>query len=314
MTGNRLDTMIGGDYGWIPKVFDEVEEKTLDIIREFIKDAPNLPVHIHKLLDIISNDKSEALDVANAASADPGMVSKILKVVNSSYYGLSRKTDNIHFAIVLLGFNEVRKIALQTGFSSVLGEGKGHGIYGTTGLWEHSYLVSICAEAIGREKDTKHAGELLTYGILHDIGKFVLYKLGMAMKKNRIAPCHPDRIESSRCLLEKEEALFDINHAIVGGMLAEKWDLSDRIRAVIQYHHHPSFHVPEAVPEDVRYDIAAVSISDAVVNLLSEENRNPRPRPEYYEILEIPADFENNIPEDVQEKIEEARQFVSTLK
>jgi len=312
------DTLQGtgsADAGsWAPMTREEVGPKTLGIIAEFIKGAPDLPGHVHKLLDIISNEQSEALDVANAASADPGMVSKILKAVNSSYYGLSRKTDNIHFAIVLLGFNEVRKIALQTGFSSLFGEGKGPDVYDTIGLWEHSYLVSICAEAIGREMDSKHAGDLLTFGILHDIGKFVLYKLALAMKKNNVAPHRPDRIETSCCLMEKEEALFNINHSIVGAMLAGKWELSDNICTVIQYHHHPSFHMPDAIPKEIMIDAATISISDAVVNTLSGDEHHPRPAPEYYDLLGIPRDFEDNIPGDIAEKIEDARNFVKNIK
>ena len=145
---------------WLPLVREEIEPSIMNVVGEFVKSLPNLPVHVHRLLEIVSDADSDSLEVANAASADPGLVSKILRVVNSSYYGLSNRTDNIHFAIVLLGFNEVRKIALQASLAGMFAEGRTKEGYDIRGLWEHSYLVSVCAETIARERNSKSAGEI----------------------------------------------------------------------------------------------------------------------------------------------------------
>lgn len=302
------------ENSWIPMRREEIDSRTMDIIKGFIDEVPNLPVHVHKLVDIVSDFESDSLEVANAASADPGLVSKILRTVNSSYYGLSHKTDNIHFAIVLLGFTEVRKIAIQTSFSNMFKEGKGYEGYETTGLWEHSYLVSVCAETIGRTSDTKSAGELLTFGILHDIGKFVLFRLAIFMKKNKIAPYKSKDAAQLSFTSEKEEALFNINHTIVGSMLAKKWELSDRISCILEYHHHPSFRGTDSIPPEYLNDIAAVSISDAIVNHINGKECHPAPAPEYFELLGLPTSLKDCITIELKTKLEDAQDFVKALK
>ena len=299
---------------WTPMHRDQIDAHTMDIVRALINDTPNLPVHVHKLLEIVSDEGSDSLEVANAASADPGLVSKILRVVNSTYYCLSNKTDNIHFAIVFLGFNEVRKIALQTSFSSMFKEGKGGEGYETAGLWEHSYLVSICADTIGRAKDSKHAGELLTFGILHDIGKFALLKLALAMKKKGVAPYRSITDQDISSVAEKEEALFRVNHAIVGSMLVEKWELSKRICSVIEYHHNPSFSSPDTIPPEYLEDVATICIADGIVNHVSGKLGHPEPPKDFFDIIGLVPPFENCITDDLMVKLEDAKRFVGHIK
>jgi len=298
---------------WTPLLWDDLDSRTREIVEKLVEDSPNLPVHVHKLLDIITDPRSEAVDVANAASADPGLVSRILQVVNSSYYGLSKKTDNIHFAIVLLGFDEVRKIALQVSFSGLFKEGKGGDGYDTTGLWKHSYLVSVCAETLGRAESTKRAGELLTLGILHDVGKFALFRLAVAMKEKGIAPHAPGKNLENSSLVEKEEALFRVNHPIVGSMLARKWDLSERICAVLEYHHHPSFFPPETIPGEYLRDVATVSVSDAIVNRMSGKDNVPEPAAEYFEIVGLTPPIDECITGEIKEKLDDAMNFMSAV-
>jgi len=299
---------------WKPIQRKDVDSKTLKIVKGFIDETPNLPVHIHKLLQIVSDSDTESLEVAKAASADPGLVTKILRVINSSYYGLSHKTDNIHFAIVLLGFNEVRKIALETSLSSMFREGKSYGGYDTTGLWEHCYLVSICAEAIGQSLEYSQPGELVTFGMLHDIGKNVLFKLAVIMKKKGIAPYRQVHEDGLSCLSEKEEALFGITHAIAGGMLAEKWDLSERICTILEYHHHPSFRGIDSIPTDYLNDIAMVSISDAIISQVEDDIRHPEPSPEFFDVLGLTPPLEKCLTAELLEKIEEAKRFVKAVR
>ena len=299
---------------WKPIQRKDVDAKTLKVINGFIDETPNLPVHVHKLLQIVSDSDTGSLEVAQAASADPGLVTKILKVINSSYYGLSHKTDNIHFAIVLLGFNEVRKIALETCLSTMFREGKSYGGYDTSGLWEHSYLVSICAEAIGQSLEYNQTGELITFGMLHDIGKNMLFKLAVIMKKKGIAPHQQVQENELSCLSEKEEALFGINHAVTGGMLAEKWDLSERICTILEYHHHPSFWGIDSIPSDYLNDIAMISISDAIISHIEGEVKHPEPPPEFFEALGLTPPLEKCLTTELLEKIEEAKRFAKTVR
>jgi len=304
--------MSEADTTWNPMQMAEIDSSVLRVITAFIDKTPNLPVHVHKLLEIVSDSKSDSLDVANAASADPGLVSKILRVVNSSYYGLSNRTDNIHFAIVLLGFDEVRKIAVQTSFKEMFKEGAFGKAYTTDGLWKHSFLVSVCAESLWRDKDTKQAGDMLTFGILHDIGKFALFKLAIAMKKQGVSTFKQSEELDGMSLMEKEEALFRLNHPVVGALLAKKWELSERICNIIEYHHHPLYYPIDTIPEAVVTDVATIAVADALIHHMDGEEDIAVPGPEYFEHLGLSPSLEACVTDELQEKIEDARKFVSS--
>lgn len=303
------------DESWEPMRLDEVDHEALKTVRTFIDEMPSLPVHVHKLLKTVSDIDSKTDDIAKLAASDPAMVSKILKAVNSTYYGLSKPTSNLHMAIVLLGFNEVRKIALQAGLSNMFGDTWSYQGYDTTSLWKHSFLTSVCAEVLARRKEPKRAGELLTMGILHDVGKYSLFRLTVLMKKKGIKPFKSISPSVGACLLEKEEAIFSINHSIVGTLLAEKWDMPKQLTTVIEYHHYPSFWDPDTIPAEALRDTALISIADYVVNYLTEDKVTvPPPRTEYFDLLGFEPTPEDLFSEELRETIEQAEQFITTMK
>ncbi|MBT4484364.1 MAG: HDOD domain-containing protein [Candidatus Latescibacteria bacterium] len=298
---------------WKPTRREDLEPKIRNLIKGFIKEIPSLPAHAHKLLDVVSSKESDLLEVAKVASSDPAVVTNIFKAVNSSYYGLSHRTNNLNFAIVLLGFNEVRKIAIQTNFSHALGKSWTYKGYTTRDLWEHSYMVSVCAETFGDSKDPRYSGELLTFGLLHDIGKYVLFKLAMAMQKKGIAPYKSAQASESSNILEREEAIFNINHTIVGSMLAERWNLSEKICSILEYHHYPSYWSIEAIPPEYLKDTAIICFSDLIVRRLTGEEKIPEPSKEYYKMFNAAPSSDNLITDERRIKIEEARKYIDFI-
>jgi HD-like signal output (HDOD) protein len=272
---------------------------------------PNLPVHVHEILRIVSDYESNSKEVEKLASSDPVMASKILNAVNSAYYGLSKKTENIRLAIVLLGYGEIRNIALRCGISEVMGSGGNYKGYSTRALWKHSYLVSVCAETFEEDKDSDRAGILLTLGLLHDIGKFALCNAAQIMRNKRIQIKGVKSPFQSNYVLEKEQELFGANHAVVGALITKKWGLSKKIYSTIEYHHYPSFFSIDSIPKEYVKDIAVVSISDQIVNTLEgEKNLLPEPSPEYFEILGLKPPLKNLLTDELNKKLEKAKNFL----
>lgn len=302
------------DSSWKPTRQEDLEPKTRDLIKGYFKEIPSLPAHAHKLLEVVSNKESDLLEVAKVASADPAVVTNIFKAVNSSYYGLSHKTDNLNFAIVLLGFNEIRKIAIWTNFSHALGKSWTYRGYITRDLWEHSYLVSVCAETFGDSNNPRYSGELLTFGLLHDIGKYVLFKLAMVMQKKGIAPYKSAQASESLNILEREETIFNINHAIVGSMLAERWNLSEKICSILKYHHYPSYWGIEAIPPEYLKDTAIICFSDLIVHRLTGKEPIPEPPKEYFEMLKLPPSLDKLITDTRRVKIEDAQKYINYIR
>jgi HD-like signal output (HDOD) protein len=182
-------------------------------------------------------------------------------------------------------------------------------------LWQHSYLVSVCAESFAGDDDPQQRGVLLTLGLLHDIGKFALIGIGLAMKEKNLIPHVPGNIHESTCLLEKEERLFGINHPIVGGILALKWNLSERFCTVLEYHHYPSFFDWDTIPSEYEHEIAILSLADYIVNTFFEtKNYIPEPAEKAYQTVDIEPSIDSILTVDLREKLLNAREFFGLLK
>jgi len=299
---------------WVPMRTEDVDPDTLKQITAMIDLFPDLPVHVHEILRIVSDYESNSKEVARLASSDPVLASKILNAVNSAYYGLNKKTDNLRLAIVLLGYGEVRNIALRCGISGVMGSGRDYKSYSTRALWRHSYLVSVCSETFEKDKESDRAGVLLTLGLLHDIGKFALCNAALIMRKKGIKIKGVKHSLGSSYVLEKEQQLFGTNHAIIGAMIAKKWGLSKKVCATIEYHHYPSFFGIDFISKEYIKDVAVVGISDQIVNTLAgEKNLLPEPSPEFFEVLGLDSPIDKVITQELKDKLEKAKNFLTYI-
>jgi HD-like signal output (HDOD) protein len=235
-------------------------------------------------------------------------------MVNSSYYGLNRKIDNLRLAIVLLGFNEVRNIAIQSGFLKAVSDLKSKLYYDRKKLWTHSYFVSICAEGFVSEDDPKKAGTFMTMGILHDIGKFALQSIGEMMEQKGMIKSPIREFSSDLTTLANEQNVFGVTHTVIGCLLGERWNLSDRVCAVIEYHHHPSFFSHVILPEEFLEDISAVCIADLVVNTITEESRLYKtPDKLFFDAIGYSPPLGTFITDELKEKLERAREYAEIL-
>lgn len=299
---------------WKPLCWKDVEPAKIQLITEVIEKLPDLPVHVHKILKIVSDIDSDAKEITQLASSDPVLITRILNAVNSSYYGFSKKVDDLQLAIVLLGFAEIRTLAIQSSLSGRFEMGHIDNMYDTRTLWSHSYQVSVSTEAFLSEKNFKMAGVFLSLGLLHDIGKFILLNIAMAMKKKGIKTDTLEGMRPGACLLEKEERLFGINHAIAGGMIARKWGLSERITTVAEYHHSPSYFDMDDIPHEYLKDVTIICMADLVANSLEERNDlPPEPQEAFFELLGYTPPIENIITDNYRRKIEKAKRFLTYI-
>jgi len=298
---------------WTPKSLDDLSPETIKIIENVLEKIPKLPVSVQKIVEMASDMDIGAKELAEVALTDPVLSSKILTLVNSAYYGLNRRIDDLRVAIVLIGFTAVRNIAIQDRFLKIF-EASDDDFYDREMLWVHSYLVSVCAETFVKDDDPKRMGILMTLGILHDIGKFALYFIGKMMKKKGVKlPVYND-LATEVHLLKREEHFLGVNHTIIGGMLARKWNLSDRICTVLEYHHYPSFFGFNEVPSEYLEDITVICLADLVVNRFMGENTQlPVPHPIFFDVIGQKPPLENLLTDGLKSKLSKAREFVNSL-
>ncbi|HPU97294.1 MAG TPA: HDOD domain-containing protein [Candidatus Hydrogenedentes bacterium] len=198
-----------------------------------IRELPTLPQIVLRIMDTINNPNSSAVDLGELVATDQSLSATLLRVVNSAYYGFSRRVTSISQAIVLLGFAEVRKLALAAKTFEALG--LGGNMERRQRLWRHAFATAMAAEMIGKQGAGRNMG-FFEAGLLHDIGRVAMELLfGEAFETS--VTLLRERGAVDICAVERE--VFGFDHAQFGGALAEHWSLPPALREAIQRHHAP---------------------------------------------------------------------------
>jgi putative nucleotidyltransferase with HDIG domain len=198
-----------------------------------LEEIPTLPEFFNRLMETIEDDRCSARDLAAIITEDQALTSKILKLANSAYYGCFRRVGTIEEAVTLIGFNEVKSASLSV---AVFGSfSKKLPLEMLQDFWVHALSCATATRAIGDRRQEVSLEKLYVGALLHDIGKLVLnllfgseYIRALELAAQQGCPLH-----------EAEKEVFTVQHAQVGGWLAERWHFPDELVEVLQRHHHP---------------------------------------------------------------------------
>lgn len=198
-----------------------------------ISGLPTLPAVLGQILEALSDPDSSALDLGKYIAADQSLSATLLRQVNSAYYGFYRRITEVKDAIVILGFREVQNMVLAATAFRALPRGRSG--YDRGRLWRHSLASAMAAERIAKRVGLPADGGYFSAGLLHDIGKVAL---------DSMLPEHFDEavklaLEQGRPLHEVEPMVFGLDHAEVGGVLGEHWNLPPILAEAIRRHHQP---------------------------------------------------------------------------
>lgn len=201
-------------------------------IKKRVQDLASLPT-LSGVVRFVSNmadqDQTTAQDLGKVIAKDQVLSAKLLRLVNSPFYGFPGRISSVSHAIVLLGFNVVKGLALSTTvFDALANE--------TKGLWEHSLGVAVLSRRIAKEVGLPEPEEIMIAGLLHDLGKVVLSHLDPEAYRAAMT----EAVQSRRHILEVEQEQFGVNHAVVGSWVAETWHLPERLSLTLTLHHAPS--------------------------------------------------------------------------
>ncbi len=176
--------------------------------------------------DPSSSSSSQAL--ADIISKDQVLTSRILKLVNSPYYGFPQRVSTLTSAITILGINVVRGLVLGVSVFDTMNKA-------ILGLWEHSFCTSIIAGFLAKKVDLKNSEETSVAALLHDIGKVVIFQ----KYPKDFAEIVRLAKEEQLSMVEAEESVLGINHAEIGGIVLKSWSLPVSLCEAVQYHHSP---------------------------------------------------------------------------
>ncbi|MGO4479313.1 HDOD domain-containing protein [Massilia sp. 2TAF26] len=199
-----------------------------------VRDLPTLP---SIALDLISSFEREDVDVTTLAekiSRDQALAAKTLRLANSSFYGLAAKVRTVKQAIVVLGFDSARVLAVASSVIETFGDSKCQQI-DVAGFWRHSIAAALCAKSLARHAGLDQDCAFIA-GLLHDIGRLVLASSFPDEYAQVLAYCERNDTTTS----EAELCILGVDHQRVGEMLAEIWKFPPLIQRAIGQHHAPA--------------------------------------------------------------------------
>jgi len=196
-----------------------------------IKELPTLPDVVFKVNEVVNDPSTSAQDLENVISRDQAIAAKVLKLVNSAFYGLPGRVDTLSRAIPLLGFSTVRNLVMSV---SIFDLGAITG-FDMKGFWRHSFATSTIAQAIGRADGQPDAETQSLAGLLHDIGKVIMFQY---------FPKHTQALvelmdKKNVSFIQAEMTLLNVTHSEIGAAIADKWSFPPNIKAAIEFHHNP---------------------------------------------------------------------------
>lgn len=187
-------------------------------------------------VQMLRNPDVDIRMVAETVSYDQSMASKILRLVNSSFYGFQGKIGSLSQAIVLLGFSTVRSVILSVSVLQAFCGGKGNNVFDVGRFWEHSVGTAFIARNLAEHARQKQPEEAFIGGLLHDIGKvFVLQFLRKDLDEIMVLVKEKDM-----SIRAAEEAVLGVDHAWIGHTIVKNWHFPPNLCQGIGYHHSPN--------------------------------------------------------------------------
>jgi putative nucleotidyltransferase with HDIG domain len=212
-----------------------------EFVLKRIRDIPSLPEVVNKIIQLLSQPNTPASEIAQLIAYDPGLTSRVLRMVNSAAYGFNRQISSIQHGIMILGFNTVRGLVLSASIFKLLGQSGTDSRLNHQKFWEHSLATASAARSLAKFLRIPEAEEAFSGGMLHDIGKVVLDVYFMESYRQVVETAAKKGISMhGEEYLALERELLGTTHAELGALLTAKWKLPITITEVIQYHHQPN--------------------------------------------------------------------------
>jgi len=268
-----------------------------------IEDLPTLPAVAMEVNKMLLDYDTTIKKLSDTIEKDQAVVSKILKLVNSAFFGLRGKISNISHAIVVLGFNTIRNAVVSISIIDAFSVKEGLDGFDITDFWKHSLAVAVTSKYLAEKTGIHPADDCFVAGLLHDMGKIVLLqhfkdlfqKVWQAVKENNLS------------FYEAEKREIPVDHARIGGHLARKWQLPTALVDAIQYHHAVR---PNA---DDQHLLMIIHAADIIVNVYAKDSKDNLElsgiHPDVLTIMESQFDTLSDWYPDVLLEIESACKF-----
>ncbi len=251
-----------------------VDLRSLEIKIARSENLPVLPQIVSQVLKLADDPDASPKQMEKIIERDPAITAKILRVANSSYYGLSQ-VPSIGRAISMLGMNTIRTLVVGVAYQQIMSGRSVATHFDKLEFWRHSLGVATGARILAKLKMPMRAEELYVAGMMHDVGLLVM---------DRFHPLELDKavgyaIDEGMRLHEAENLLFGFDHSKLGSILARQWGLSQVVLDAIEYHHQPE------MDENNSTSTAVVALANQLAHQCGLTNNIPNQIVEVDEML-----------------------------
>jgi HD-like signal output (HDOD) protein len=228
------------------------------IVRDAVNDVmalATLPEVTSRVIATVEDPRSSAGQLHKIIAHDPSLSARILKVVNSAFYGTSGQIGSVERAIVLLGLNAVKNVAVSASLGQLfrgvkLGEG-----FTAKDLWAHCIAVGVTARELALKVNRAKADEIFVAGLIHDVG--ILVELQTWPEKLQTICTTAKRTNADFCEVERQ--VLGVDHQALGKGLTERWKFTKSCQQAAGFHHDPA-----ALADDDRTIVTLVYIADTL--------------------------------------------------
>lgn len=252
----------------------------IDSLLEEIVTLPSLPATVARITELVNAPDSALTDVAKAIQTDPALAIKTLRLVNSAYYGLAHKVTSVDHAVALLGMKVIKNLVFTATVFDTFSKG-------TDALLRHSVSCGVAMRILIAELPD-HADmepeEAFVFGLLHDVGKIILEQFLAKEVESVQLLSRTNKIP----LVEAERQIIGVDHAEIGGRLAQQWGLSKDLVGAIAGHHALS----ACQTDSARSLAATIAVADFICNasgIVSAPKAVLRVADEMWDVSGIPA-------------------------
>ena len=213
-----------------------------------LPDLPTLSANVIELVRLLSHEEVDLNPVFECIKRDPILVTKMLKVVNSSLYSLPRKIETVEMVVTLLGVRKIKELVLSASVMDTINASD-------SSLWDHSFTTAALISKIVKQEKVQVSSNITITALVHDIGQVILKMFNPNGEKMAIKKMEDEGMP----LHEAERAILEVDHALVGSWLMEAWQLDEDIIVPVAYHHSH-----DEVSENYIKDIAILQLADYI--------------------------------------------------
>jgi HD-like signal output (HDOD) protein len=261
---DELNAIRSGERGWKPDPVIPHEGISPEyLLRQDVR-LVSFPDIYFKIREVLNSPVSSATHIAQVVSKDPSLTVRLLRLVNSSFYGFPNPITSIPRAVAIIGTNELTSLALAVSTISVFKHVPPQ-MVDMKSFWKHSIACGIFSRLLAFSRRHPSEERFFLAGLLHDLGRII-----MLTRLPQVMTSLMEHARSRRVpLVESERTFLGYDHATLGNRLLEHWNIPEPIRDLVRRHHIPSESGPaDSASEPSTRDAALVHLGDVVANAL----------------------------------------------